>query len=117
MALDKPSAPYASVDPVMNTLRYAGTLSGLDLGYHIAFRGEFSSWMVLAQLHQLSYQGHFVTISYTPLFDDYDDDGGDYREATLAVDDLIWVFPLVNIDKVIALRNDLKTKLTRTVSA
>lgn len=114
MALDKPSTAYANMVPIRGALRYAGTLNGLDLDYHVVFRGEHAE-LVLGELRQLSYQGHFVTLCYIPLFDDFAD-GSDYREMVLSVDDLIWVFRPQDIEEVIALRNDLKTRLTRTVS-
>ena len=114
MALDKPSTAYANMVPIRGALRYAGTLNGLDLDYHVVFRGEHAE-LVLGELRQLSYQGPFVTLCYIPLFDDFSD-GSDYREMVLSVDDLIWVFRPQDIEEVIALRNDLKTRLTRTVS-
>ena len=114
MALDKPRHPYAILAVEVGVLRYAGTLSGLELDYYIAFAGQHAD-VVLGELRQLSYQGRFVHISYIPLFDDFAD-GSDYREATLAVDDLIWVFGAESLEEVIALRKDLKTNLSRTVS-
>lgn len=114
MALGKPSVPYANMLSIRDALRYAGTLCGLDLDYYIAFAGEHTA-VVLGELRQLSYQGHFVHLNYIPLFDDFAD-GSDYREATLAVDDLVWTFGADRLEDVIALRKDLKTKLSRTVS-
>ena len=114
MALEKPRTPYVGLGTDVGVLRYAGTLNGLDLDHHVVFRGEHAE-LVLGELRQLSYQGYFVTLCYIPLFDDFAD-GSDYREMVLSVDDLIWVFRPQDIEEVIALRNDLKTRLTRTVS-
>lgn len=113
MALDKPKVTFDKIIPQRGFLRYAGTLSAVDFDDYIAFTGRQTE-IVLGQIRQLSYQGGTVTICYIPLFEEFID-GSDYPEVLLSQDDLVWTFALAELDEVIALRSELRTKLTRTV--
>jgi hypothetical protein len=114
MPLPIPSHKYETLKPDTGQLRYAGTLCGLDLDGHIAFR-SITGGLVLGELRQLSYQGAYVTLSYIPLFSEWKD-GNDYAEIALLGSDYVWVFHPADIEEVIALRSELSKQLTNKMA-